>query len=72
MAKKVEEVKQEVKKKTGVPAAKILCVKCDTLKGISKDRMLKLVEKKGSEEKVRKDYLCRGCRPKTVKTVKEE
>jgi len=42
--------------------SKICCTKCKDCKGISKDRVEKLVAKFGSLEQLIKTYVCRKCR----------
>jgi len=46
------------------------CVRCGELKGFSKDRWEKNISKYGSLENLNSQYLCRTCRPKTIKATK--
>jgi len=40
----------------------LICSKCNTKKFCSKDRYDKLLQKFGSVEKLKLDYICRSCR----------
>jgi len=46
---------------------KILCIKCNKLKGISKRRMERNLKKFPDETTFRAQYLCRDCRKDTKK-----
>lgn len=40
----------------------LTCVKCNTFKGVTPDRMAKLVDKFGSEEQLKAGFMCRDCK----------
>jgi hypothetical protein len=49
---------------------KINCVKCGESKSFSSDRLEKNLKLHGgSEDKLRKAYVCRGCRPSKAKAA---
>jgi len=65
--KKVEKMAEEVKenkKLDGVKAMQIPCSVCGEKKWAGKPRVIKLLEKHGSAEKLLKEYKCRKCRKK--------
>jgi len=50
------------KKKKKLTTSKIVCTKCGSKKGMSKDRFKKLVNTFGSIEELHAKYVCRNCR----------
>jgi len=44
---------------------KLVCKICNQKKGVSKDRLQKLIKKYGSEDAVKSNYVCRSCRKNT-------
>jgi len=48
---------------------KLICVKCGAKKGVTKDRLAKLIQKNGNEEQLKKVYTCRGCKSSKVSTA---
>jgi len=67
--KQVKEVKE--KKDRGPSKSKITCVKCGSIKSVRPEVFDKRVERVGSEDKLRKTYLCLKCRPKKEKPAKK-
>lgn len=65
---KEHRVKKEKKEKKGTLTQK--CSKCGKLKAVRPDIYDKRVLAFGSVEKLNAKYLCRECRPKTVKAEK--
>ena len=74
MAKDEKKVVKEVKEKKekGPSKSKITCVKCGGIKAVRPDVLEKRIAKAGSEEKLRKTYLCMKCRPKKEKVAKKK
>lgn len=77
MAKKAKEAKEETEeqkeeKEKKLSKSKIQCTKCKEMKAVRPEVFDKRVEKFGSEEKLRAEYLCQKCRPKKVAEKKEE
>jgi hypothetical protein len=50
---------------------KVICNNCKKERDLSVPNQKKLVEKFGSEEKLKKGYLCRGCK-KELKTIQKK
>lgn len=72
MAKKKDAAKAEEKKEKKLSKSKIVCTKCGETKAVRPEVFDKRVEKFGSEEKLRAEYLCQKCRPKKEKAKKED
>ncbi len=72
MAKKEKAEEKAEKKEKGPSKSKIQCTKCKEMKAVRPEVFDKRVEKFGSEEKLRADYLCQKCRPKKEKAKKED
>jgi len=53
---------KKAKKKKKLTKSKISCTKCETTKGMSKGRSVKLIAKFGSLQKLHDNYVCRDCR----------
>ncbi|MFW9948615.1 MAG: hypothetical protein ACFFKA_00645 [Candidatus Thorarchaeota archaeon] len=53
---------KKVKKTKKLPKGKIPCSKCGTFKGVSKDRIIKLIALFGTLESIYANYVCTSCR----------